>query len=174
MQSLTAMSLFTSPVAASPAMHDVMRRYHSRHKAPGQCRSANVQYVAAPLPVVWSLLRRLDRPQGYKRFLKGCRLRAGVRAAGGDQHGAARRAGRRAARDQLLRRGRRPPAEQLPVDHVAPRGRRSGGDRGGGVVRGGRASREHGGGPLQAQPSVLVFLRENTDNIYCQCPPKCI
>ncbi|CAL9755637.1 unnamed protein product, partial [Musa acuminata subsp. burmannicoides] len=91
---------------------------------------------------------------------------AGVRAAGGDQHGV--------ARDQLLRPGRRPPAEQLPVDHVAPRGRRRGGDRGGGVVRGGRASREHGGGHLQAQPSVQVFLRENTNNIYCQWPPKCI
>ncbi|CAL9050680.1 unnamed protein product, partial [Musa banksii] len=77
MQSLTTMSLFTSPVAASPAMHEVMRRYHSRHKAPGQCGSANVQYVAAPLPVVWSLLLRFDRPQGSKRFLKGCRLRAG-------------------------------------------------------------------------------------------------
>ncbi|CAD5173633.1 unnamed protein product [Musa acuminata subsp. malaccensis] len=71
------MSLFTSPVAASPAMHEVMRRYHSRHKAPGQCGSANVQYFAAPLLVVWSLLRRFDRPQDHKRFHKGCRLRAG-------------------------------------------------------------------------------------------------
>ncbi|CAL9755627.1 unnamed protein product, partial [Musa acuminata subsp. burmannicoides] len=78
MHSLATMSsLFRSPVAANPAMHEVMRRYHSRHKAPGQCGSANVQYVAAPLPVVWSLVRRFDRPQDYKRFLKGCRLRAG-------------------------------------------------------------------------------------------------
>ncbi|URD96762.1 abscisic acid receptor [Musa troglodytarum] len=61
MQSPATMSLFTSPVAASPAMHEVMRRYHSRHKAPGQCGSANVLHVAAPLPVVWSLLRRFDR-----------------------------------------------------------------------------------------------------------------
>ncbi|WOK91500.1 hypothetical protein Cni_G00191 [Canna indica] len=71
------MPLLTSPLAASPNTQEMVRRHHSRFPGPGQCSSVNVQYVAAPLPVVWSLVRRFDRPQDYKHFLKDCDLSAG-------------------------------------------------------------------------------------------------
>ncbi|KAG6471309.1 hypothetical protein ZIOFF_066954 [Zingiber officinale] len=74
---IDAMPLLPSPVAASPATQEVVRRYHCRRTAPGQCSSVNVQYAAAPVPVVWSLVRRFDRPQDYKQFLRDCDLRAG-------------------------------------------------------------------------------------------------
>ncbi|URD97685.1 abscisic acid receptor [Musa troglodytarum] len=71
------MPLLPRPATGSPATQEVLRRYHSRHKGPGQCGSVNVQYVAAPLPTVWSLVRRFDRPQDYKKFVKDCELSAG-------------------------------------------------------------------------------------------------
>ncbi|WOL17051.1 hypothetical protein Cni_G25840 [Canna indica] len=61
---------------------EIVRRYHGRAKGPGQCGSVNVQFVAAPVPVVWSLVRRFDRPQEYKRFLNGCSLHAGEGGVG--------------------------------------------------------------------------------------------
>lgn len=72
-----------------------------------------------------------------------------LRAAGGHQHRAAGRAGRRAARDGVQHRRRGPPAEELQVrDHRARGGPRRRWDLHGGVgiVRGGCAGREHGGG----------------------------
>ncbi|CAL9085249.1 unnamed protein product [Musa textilis] len=77
MRSVTNMPLLPRPATGSPATQEVLRRYHSRHKGPGQCGSVNVQYVAAPLPTVWSLVRRFDRPQDYKKFVKDCELSAG-------------------------------------------------------------------------------------------------
>ncbi|GJN31193.1 hypothetical protein PR202_gb19558 [Eleusine coracana subsp. coracana] len=52
---------------------------HHEHAAPGsgRCCSAVVQQVAAPAAAVWSVVRRFDQPQAYKRFVRSCALLAG-------------------------------------------------------------------------------------------------
>lgn len=40
-----------------------------------RCRSTVVETIEAPLPLVWSILRRFDKPQAYKRFVKSCTIR---------------------------------------------------------------------------------------------------
>ncbi|XP_010539207.1 PREDICTED: abscisic acid receptor PYL11 [Tarenaya hassleriana] len=42
-----------------------------------QCGSTLVQIIEAPLEVVWSILRRFENPQAYKRFVRTCTIRAG-------------------------------------------------------------------------------------------------
>ncbi|TYI11510.1 hypothetical protein ES332_A09G212500v1 [Gossypium tomentosum] len=37
-----------------------------------QCSSALVKLIKAPLPLVWSLVRRFDEPQKYKPFVSRC------------------------------------------------------------------------------------------------------
>ncbi|CAL9040739.1 unnamed protein product, partial [Musa banksii] len=37
-----------------------------------QCCSAVVQTVTAPVAAVWAVVRRFDRPQAYKHFVKSC------------------------------------------------------------------------------------------------------
>ncbi|CAH8278145.1 unnamed protein product [Arabidopsis lyrata] len=41
------------------------------------CGSTLVQTINAPLPLVWSILRRFDNPKTYKQFVKKCELRSG-------------------------------------------------------------------------------------------------
>jgi abscisic acid receptor PYR/PYL family len=49
--------------------------HHHEHAAcAGQCCSAVVQETAAPVGAVWSVVRRFDRPQVYKHFIRSCRL----------------------------------------------------------------------------------------------------
>lgn len=38
----------------------------------GQCSSLLAQRINAPNDVVWSIVRRFDRPQTYKHFIKSC------------------------------------------------------------------------------------------------------
>jgi abscisic acid receptor PYR/PYL family len=40
----------------------------------GQCCSVVTQTVAASVDAVWSVVRRFDRPQDYKHFIRSCRL----------------------------------------------------------------------------------------------------
>ncbi|KAE8659664.1 Abscisic acid receptor PYL5 [Hibiscus syriacus] len=42
-----------------------------------QCGSSLVQTIDAPLPLVWSIIRRFDNPQLYKQFVKSCKLSTG-------------------------------------------------------------------------------------------------
>ncbi|CAL1400965.1 unnamed protein product [Linum trigynum] len=55
----------------------MMTRYHEPALAPNQCGSSIVQVIDAPLPRVWSVIRRFDAPQAYKGFIKSCSLVAG-------------------------------------------------------------------------------------------------
>ncbi|KAF8409056.1 hypothetical protein HHK36_005128 [Tetracentron sinense] len=57
---------------------EMVTHYHTHHHlAPNQCGSCLVQPIDAPLPLVWSLVRRFDNPQAYKRFVKSCSICAG-------------------------------------------------------------------------------------------------
>lgn len=49
-------------------------RHHEHASHAGQCCSAVVQPIAAPAGAVWSVVRRFDRPQAYKHFIRSCRL----------------------------------------------------------------------------------------------------
>ncbi|GJM92688.1 hypothetical protein PR202_ga09180 [Eleusine coracana subsp. coracana] len=52
-------------------------RHHEHAVGPGQCCSAVTQAVASPVDAVWSVVRRFDRPQDYKHFIRSCRVVAG-------------------------------------------------------------------------------------------------
>jgi len=74
---------------ARPGLHTSDRCYnhevpeevarHHEHQSPGptQCCSASVHHVSAPISAVWSVLRRFDQPQVYKRFVRSCAVVAG-------------------------------------------------------------------------------------------------
>ncbi|XP_020224117.1 abscisic acid receptor PYL8 [Cajanus cajan] len=51
---------------------ECMRRHHHRVPAENQCSSALVKHIKAPLPLVWSLVRKFDEPQKYKPFVRRC------------------------------------------------------------------------------------------------------
>lgn len=49
-----------------------------------RCRSTVVETIEAPLSLVWSILRRFDKPQAYKRFVKSCNVRLEGDGDGGE------------------------------------------------------------------------------------------
>ncbi|XP_008799865.2 abscisic acid receptor PYL4 [Phoenix dactylifera] len=53
---------------------DAVARHHEHFVGPHQCCSMVVQTIAAPVATVWSVVRRFDQPQVYKRFLKSCNV----------------------------------------------------------------------------------------------------
>ncbi|CAK9152613.1 unnamed protein product [Ilex paraguariensis] len=55
----------------------MMSLYHTHDLLPNQCSSRLVQTTDAPLPLVWSMVRRFDKPQAYKKFIKSCTMRTG-------------------------------------------------------------------------------------------------
>ncbi|CAK9309492.1 unnamed protein product [Citrullus colocynthis] len=46
--------------------------FHTYELRPGQCSSLLSQLIRAPRDVVWSVVRRFDKPQTYKHFIKSC------------------------------------------------------------------------------------------------------
>ncbi|KAF5184445.1 Abscisic acid receptor pyl4 [Thalictrum thalictroides] len=42
-----------------------------------QCGSCVVQVIDAPLQLVWSIIKRFDKPQIYKKFIKNCTMLCG-------------------------------------------------------------------------------------------------
>ncbi|KAL0445528.1 UNVERIFIED_CONTAM: Abscisic acid receptor PYL8 [Sesamum latifolium] len=51
---------------------DFIRRHHKHDVRENQCTSSLVKHIKAPLPLVWSLVRRFDQPQRYKPFVSRC------------------------------------------------------------------------------------------------------
>ncbi|PIN21014.1 hypothetical protein CDL12_06297 [Handroanthus impetiginosus] len=51
---------------------DFIRRYHKHDVRENQCTSSLVKHIKAPLPLVWSLVRRFDQPHRYKPFVSRC------------------------------------------------------------------------------------------------------
>ncbi|EFJ08000.1 hypothetical protein SELMODRAFT_117026 [Selaginella moellendorffii] len=47
-------------------------RYHKHEMQEYQCGSILIKRINAPVQLVWSLVRRFDQPQGYKRFIQSC------------------------------------------------------------------------------------------------------
>ncbi|KAL8152354.1 hypothetical protein V2J09_010114 [Rumex salicifolius] len=68
----------SSPAAVSEVdIPDGVARHHAYAVGSGQCCSAVVQEINAPVHVVWSVVRRFDNPQSYKNFVKSCDLLGG-------------------------------------------------------------------------------------------------
>lgn len=65
-----------TPLAGCP-VPEAAALYHTYAVGPDQCCSAVVQRIDAPLPTVWSFVRRFDHPQAYKHFVKSCHVLAG-------------------------------------------------------------------------------------------------
>lgn len=51
---------------------EFVRKHHGHEVAMNQCSSALVKHIKAPVPLVWSLVRRFDQPQKYKPFISRC------------------------------------------------------------------------------------------------------
>ncbi|GLT34727.1 hypothetical protein SLA2020_092270 [Shorea laevis] len=51
--------------------------FHTYPVGPGQCSSLLAQRIHAPSDVVWSTVRRFDKPQTYKHFIKTCTVKEG-------------------------------------------------------------------------------------------------
>uniref|UniRef100_A0A0D9WHM2 Uncharacterized protein n=1 Tax=Leersia perrieri TaxID=77586 RepID=A0A0D9WHM2_9ORYZ len=60
--------------ASCVAVPAEVARHHEHVAGVGQCCSAVVQAIAVPVDAVWSVVRRFDRPQAYKHFIRSCRL----------------------------------------------------------------------------------------------------
>ncbi|GKV22060.1 hypothetical protein SLEP1_g31963 [Rubroshorea leprosula] len=66
-----------SPLTCSTPLPDSVARYHIHPVAPNQCCSAVVQQISSPVSTVWSVVRRFDKPQAYKHFVKSCHVIVG-------------------------------------------------------------------------------------------------
>ncbi|KAB2001104.1 hypothetical protein ES319_D12G277500v1 [Gossypium barbadense] len=58
--------------AAAVAAAEYIRRHHLHEIGENQCSSTLVKHIKAPVPLVWSLVRRFDQPQKYKPFVSRC------------------------------------------------------------------------------------------------------
>lgn len=57
---------------------EFVRKHHRHVEAENQCSSALVKHIKAPVPLVWSLVRRFDQPQKYKPFVSKCVVRGNL------------------------------------------------------------------------------------------------
>lgn len=56
-------------------LRGLIEERHTYRVAEGQCSSLLAQRVRAPGSAVWSVIRRFDRPQVYKHFIRSCTLK---------------------------------------------------------------------------------------------------
>lgn len=115
---------------------------HAGDRRPGLHRVVGGAAVRQPAGLQ-ALRQELPRHRGGRRRGHAPRGPGHLGASGQQQHGEAGRAGRGEPRHQLQHGGRGPQAVELQVGDDAARVTRGRRDGGGGVVRGGRAAREH-------------------------------
>ncbi|KAL3334950.1 hypothetical protein AABB24_031265 [Solanum stoloniferum] len=67
---------FTLPPGLTPEESDELKsgvtEFHSYRVNSSQCSSLLAQRIHAPPHVVWSVVRRFEKPQIYKHFIKSC------------------------------------------------------------------------------------------------------
>ncbi|KAM7525419.1 hypothetical protein LguiA_015321 [Lonicera macranthoides] len=59
------------------ALSQLIAEFHTYQIGEGQCSSLLAQRIHAPLAAVWSVVRRFDKPQTYKHFIKSCTVGEG-------------------------------------------------------------------------------------------------
>lgn len=66
------------PAGLTPSEYESLQStidaYHRYHLNTGQCSSLIAQRIRAPAATVWSVVRRFDRPQIYKHFIRSCSI----------------------------------------------------------------------------------------------------
>ncbi|KAL6183623.1 hypothetical protein ACLB2K_045034 [Fragaria x ananassa] len=55
----------------------VVAEFHTYRVGPGHCSSLLAQRIHAPLETVWKVVRRFDKPQTYKHFIRSCTVKEG-------------------------------------------------------------------------------------------------
>ncbi|XP_021641620.2 abscisic acid receptor PYR1 isoform X2 [Hevea brasiliensis] len=55
----------------------LISEFHTYRVGPGQCSSLLAQRINAPNDIIWSIVRRFDKPQTYKHFIKSCTVEPG-------------------------------------------------------------------------------------------------
>ncbi|CAN4105598.1 unnamed protein product [Withania somnifera] len=73
---------YTNPLKSSKALEERIKLYHTHELSPKQCSSLLVQTIDAPVPLVWSLVRKFNKPQCYKNFISSCTLLSGEGGVG--------------------------------------------------------------------------------------------
>ncbi|XP_064935276.1 abscisic acid receptor PYL10-like [Musa acuminata AAA Group] len=63
-------------------LRSAIETHHRYDVGPGQCSSILAQRIRAPAATVWSVVRRFDRPQIYKHFIRSCALKDGSDGGG--------------------------------------------------------------------------------------------
>ncbi|CDP13024.1 unnamed protein product [Coffea canephora] len=66
------------------SLKHVVTEFHSYRVNSGHCSSLLAQRIQAPLRYVWPMVRRFDKPQTYKHFIKSCSVREDFRMTVGD------------------------------------------------------------------------------------------
>ncbi|XP_021827380.1 abscisic acid receptor PYL1-like [Prunus avium] len=61
----------------------IVAEFHKYPVGPGKCSSLLAQRVYAPLDAVWSVVRRFDKPQTYKHFIRSCTVKEGFKMTAG-------------------------------------------------------------------------------------------
>ncbi|VVB08186.1 unnamed protein product [Arabis nemorensis] len=59
------------------SLSDSIAEFHTYQLGPGRCSSLLAQRIKSPPETVWSVVRRFDRPQIYKHFIKSCFVEQG-------------------------------------------------------------------------------------------------
>uniref|UniRef100_A0ACD6A9K0 Uncharacterized protein n=1 Tax=Avena sativa TaxID=4498 RepID=A0ACD6A9K0_AVESA len=57
---------------------EYMRRFHRREPSDNQCTSVVIKHIKAPVQAVWSLVRRFDQPQIFKRYIVKCVMHGNI------------------------------------------------------------------------------------------------
>lgn len=77
-QNTTLLEL-TVPPELTQEEHEELKRlvseFHTYKLGAGQCSSLLAQRIDAPVQTVWSVVRRFDKPQTYKHFIKSCTVK---------------------------------------------------------------------------------------------------
>ena len=77
-QNTTLLEL-TVPPELTQEEHEELKRlvseFHTYKLGAGQCSSLLAQRIDAPIQTVWSVVRRFDKPQTYKHFIKSCTVK---------------------------------------------------------------------------------------------------
>ncbi|KAL7594805.1 abscisic acid receptor PYR1 [Lactuca sativa] len=64
-------------------LKSAVTEFHTYDLSSAQCSSLLAQYIHAPVDVVWSVIRRFDKPQIYKHFIKSCTMEEGSKMVEG-------------------------------------------------------------------------------------------
>ncbi|KAH1089351.1 hypothetical protein J1N35_009141 [Gossypium stocksii] len=74
----TTHHLTISPGLTQDEFHDLtpsITQYHTYTLGQGKCSSLLAQRINSPSDLVWSIVRRFDKPQTYKHFIKSCAVK---------------------------------------------------------------------------------------------------